>query len=94
MSAYQTKYHVKLEGKRTMVSVDNFLSRMYAATLGIDGVENGKQSPELREAIQKIVDERPLNSHVSQHVRMTMLFKVAKPKLVAAAIRQDTIDFD
>lgn len=77
-----------------MISVDNFLSRMYAAELGIGDVENGKQSPELRAAIQKLVDDRPMNSHVSQHVRMSMLFKIAKPKLIAAAIKQDQITFD
>ena len=93
MSAYQTKYHVYVNGKRTMVTVDTFLSRMYAAELGIDDLENGKQSTELREAIQKLVDERPIDGHVSQHVRMSMLFKVAKPKLISAAIKQGELNF-
>ncbi len=92
MSAYQTKYHIKVDGKRTMITVDNYLSKMYAAKLNIEGVENGQQSPELRAAIQKLVDDRPMDSHVSQHVRMSMLFQVAQPKLVAAAIKQTEME--
>ena len=84
MKGSQSKYHLRIEGKRTTTTVDTILSRLYAIKKGINPFENGGHT-EVRDLLQDLADRNKIKKSdgVSQTLRYFMIMSIAPAKLVS-----------
>lgn len=86
----QTRYHIQLNNKRTTISVDNIIADLLACKLGFHPKDTAAY-PATREWFEqtirdKLGDNLPRNSRVSQWARVYAIEAIADQALMAKVL--------
>jgi hypothetical protein len=95
MKGSQTKYHLRIDEKRTTVTVDTILSRMFAIKNKIDPFKAGGHTA-VRDLIQVTIDKNKITKAdgVSQTLRYIMVMQIAPTKLRDSYFKMSQADLN